>query len=62
MSFNGLEVFENFRVTFTNRLTVSCGMAMSVGTPEDIAANSDSHTGRYLVRLLFTSLKKAVAQ
>ena len=28
------------------------GMVVGVGTPEDIAANPDSHTGRYLARLL----------
>lgn len=28
------------------------GMVVGVGTPEDIAANPDSHTGRYLKRLL----------
>lgn len=58
MSFDGLEVFGNFRVTLTNRLTVSCGMAMGVGTPEDIAANSDSRTGQYLALLLSASLRK----
>ena len=28
------------------------GMVVGVGTPEDIAANPASHTGRYLARLL----------
>jgi excinuclease ABC subunit A len=28
------------------------GTVVGVGTPEDIAANADSHTGRYLARLL----------
>ena len=28
------------------------GTVVGVGTPEDIAANTDSHTGRYLARLL----------
>ena len=28
------------------------GTVVGVGTPEDIAANPDSHTGRYLARLL----------
>ena len=28
------------------------GQVVGVGTPEDIAANPDSHTGRYLARLL----------
>ena len=28
------------------------GMVVGVGTPEDIAANPESHTGRYLARLL----------
>ncbi|MGC1172549.1 excinuclease ABC subunit UvrA [Polaromonas sp.] len=28
------------------------GMVVGVGTPEDLAANPDSHTGRYLKRLL----------
>ncbi|MEO7400346.1 MAG: excinuclease ABC subunit UvrA [Polaromonas sp.] len=28
------------------------GLVVGVGTPEDIAANPDSHTGRYLARLL----------
>jgi excinuclease ABC subunit A len=28
------------------------GMVVGVGTPEDIAANMASHTGRYLARLL----------
>jgi excinuclease ABC subunit A len=28
------------------------GTVVGVGTPEDIAANPDSHTGRYLQRLL----------
>ena len=28
------------------------GTVVGVGTPEDIAANAQSHTGRYLKRLL----------
>jgi len=28
------------------------GTVVGVGTPEDIAANPGSHTGRYLARLL----------
>ena len=28
------------------------GSVVGVGTPEDIAANGESHTGRYLARLL----------
>jgi excinuclease ABC subunit A len=28
------------------------GTVLSIGTPEDIAANPASHTGRYLARLL----------
>ncbi len=28
------------------------GKVVGVGTPEDIAANPESHTGRYLQRLL----------
>jgi excinuclease ABC subunit A len=28
------------------------GRVVAVGTPEDVAANEDSHTGRYLKRLL----------
>ena len=28
------------------------GMVVGVGTPEDIAANPESHTGRYLKRIL----------
>ena len=28
------------------------GLVVAVGTPEDVAANADSHTGRYLKRLL----------
>ena len=28
------------------------GLVVGIGTPEDIAANPDSHTGRYLARLL----------
>ena len=31
---------------------VGGGQVVGVGTPEDIAANPDSHTGRYLKRLL----------
>jgi excinuclease ABC subunit A len=28
------------------------GMVVAVGTPEDVAANEASHTGKYLKRLL----------
>ena len=36
------------------------GTVLGVGTPEDIAANPDSHTGRYLKRLLQLSLHDSV--
>jgi excinuclease UvrABC ATPase subunit len=32
--------------------TLSGGEVVGVGTPEDIAANPASHTGKYLKRLL----------
>jgi excinuclease ABC subunit A len=38
------------------------GTVLGVGTPEDIAANPDSHTGRYLKRLLHLPLHDSALQ